>query len=78
MTRMIPYGKMSKKEKKAYDEKRQVIWGFSPVTRKKENVKGYNRKKARKWEDDIPLTALFLMIYPAQNVLRREAGNHLA
>ena len=47
MTRMIPYGKMSKKEKKAYDEKRRVIWGFSPVTRKKENVKGYNRKKAR-------------------------------
>ena len=60
------------------DEERRVIWGFSPVTRKKEYVKGYNRKKARKWEDDIPLTALFLMIYPAQNVLRREAGNHLA
>ena len=62
MTRMIPYGKMSKKEKKAYDEKRRVVWGFSPVTRRKENAKAYNRKRARKWEDDVPLTALFLNI----------------
>ena len=75
MNRMIPYDKMSKKEKKAYDEKRRVVWGISPVTRKKGNAKVYSRKKARKWEDDIPLTALFLIIYPVQNVFRRAPNN---
>ena len=78
MTRMIPYDKMSKKQKRAYDEKRRVVWGISPVTRKKENAKAYNRKKARKWEDDIPLTALFLILYPAQNVFRRVSKTDLA
>ena len=75
MNRMIPYDKMSKKEKKAYDAKRRVIWGFSPVTRKKENVKRYSRKKARSWEKDVPLTSLFLVIYTARNVLLPLSGN---
>ncbi len=78
MTRMIPYDKMSKKEKKAYDEKRRVVWGISPVTRKKENAKAYNRKKARTRDDDVPLTALFLVIFPAQNVFRRVSKSDLA
>ena len=78
MTRMIPYDKMSKKQKRAYDEKRRVVWGISPVTRKKENAKAYSRKKARKWEDDVPLTALFLILYPAENVFRRVSKSDLA
>ena len=78
MTRMIPYGKMSKREKKAYNEKRRVVWGFSPVTRKKGNAKAYSRKKARKWEDGIPLTALFLIVYPAENVFRPAVKDHPA
>lgn len=78
MNRMIPYGKLSKKEKKAYDVRKRVVWDFSPVTRRKENAKAYSRKKARKWEDDVPLTALFLIVYPGQNVMRREEANHLA
>ncbi len=78
MNRMIPYDKMSKKEKKAYDEKRRVVWGFRPVTRKKENAKAYSRKKARQWEDDVPLTALFLVLYPAANVLRPASGHDRA
>lgn len=60
MKRMISYDKLSKKEKKAYDEKRRVVWGFSPVTRKKESGRAYSRKKARKWEEDVSFTALFL------------------
>ena len=74
MIRMIPHDKMSKKEKKAYDEKRRVVWDFSPVTRKKRNVKACSRQRARKWEDDVPLTALFLMVYPAKNVMSRGDG----
>ena len=69
MNRMISYGKLSKKEKKAYNAKRRVVWGFCPVTRKKKSAKVYNRKKARRWEEDVPLTALFLIAilssYPA-------------
>ncbi len=60
MNKMISYDKMSKKQKKAYDEKRRVVWAFSPVTRKKESGKTYNRRKARKWEDGVPFATLFL------------------
>ena len=49
MERMIPYRKLSKKDRKAMDAKKRVTWGFSPVTRKKENGKAYNRKKAKQW-----------------------------
>ena len=72
MERMIPYGKMSKKEKKAYNQKRRVVWAFSPVTRKKESGKAYNRRKARKWDEDISLAALF--VCPLLNVLPRRGG----
>jgi len=78
MARMIPYRKMSKKAKKAYDEKRRVVWGFSPVTRKKENGKAYSRKKAQKWEDDFPLAALFLILYPSKDAFRRVPEDELA
>ena len=60
MNRMISYDKMSKKEKKAYDEKRRLVWAISPVTRKKESGKAYSRKKARKWDEDVSFTALFV------------------
>ena len=76
MKRMIPYDKLSKKEKKAYNARKRVVWDFNPVTRKKESGKAYSRKKARKWEDNVPLAALFLMIYPAQNDMRRERPDH--
>ena len=60
MNKMISYDKLSKKEKKAYDAKRRVVWEFSPVTRKKESGKAYDRRKARKWEEDASFTALFV------------------
>jgi len=78
MTRIIPYDKMSKKAQKAYDEKRRVVWGINPVTRKKDNAKAYSRKKARKWDEDIPLTALFLIVYPAQNVFKQVSKSDMA
>ena len=39
MNRMISYDKLSKKEKKAYDARKRVVWDFNPVTRRKENAK---------------------------------------
>lgn len=53
MEKFIPYGKLSKKEKRKRDAMRRNTWGaLNPVTRKSPNPKAYNRKKARKWIDD--------------------------
>ena len=72
MNRMISYEKMSKKQKKAYNQKRRVVWEFSPVTRKKESGKSYDRRKARKWEEDVSFAALF--VCPLLDVLPRWRG----
>ena len=53
MSIFIPYEKLSKKEKRKRDSKKQNTWGsFSPVTRKPENSKAYNRKKLRPIYDE--------------------------
>ena len=50
MEKFIPYEKLSKKEKRRQDAQRRTTWGaFSPITRKPENSKAYNRIKARNW-----------------------------
>ena len=53
MKQFVPYEKLSKKQKRELDRSRRATWGeMSPVTRKPENSKAYNRKKAQKWSDD--------------------------
>ena len=48
MENFIPYEKLSKKQKRALDAARRGSWGgLSPVTRRAENPKAYQRKKAR-------------------------------
>ena len=48
MEKFIPYEKLSKKQKRALDAARRGSWGgLSPVTRRAENPKAYQRKKAR-------------------------------
>lgn len=44
---MIPYSKMSKRERSAIDRAKRVTWGFSPVTRTKPSKKVYNRKRVK-------------------------------
>ena len=52
MEKFVPYEKMSKKAKREMDARRRKDWGgMSPVTRKPENPKAYNRAKARKRQD---------------------------
>ena len=54
MEKFIPYGKLSKKEKRKIDAARRGTWGaISPVTRKPENSKAYNRNKARNWKREM-------------------------
>ena len=53
MENFIAYEKLSKKKKREQDAKRRGSWGgVNPVTRKPENPKAYNRRKARKWDHD--------------------------
>ena len=55
MDKFIPYEKLSKKKKRELDLKKRKSWTMSPVTRRPENPKAYNRKKARKRDlDDLP------------------------
>ena len=52
MEKFTPYEKLSKKKKRELDAGRRTVWAISPVTRRPENPKAYNRKKAQKREDD--------------------------
>ena len=53
MEKFISYDKLSKKKKRELDAKRRGSWGgVNPVTRKPENPKAYNRRKARKWDHE--------------------------
>lgn len=59
MEKFIPYEKLSKKRKRALDAKRRETWHISPVTRRPDNPKAYNRKKAQKWNFDDSSSVLF-------------------
>jgi len=53
MDKFVSYDKLSKKKQKELNALKRGSWqGMSPVTRKSENPKAYNRRKARKWSDD--------------------------
>lgn len=57
MEKFIPYEKLSKKEKRRIDQSRRQTWGgLNPVTRKPENSRAYNRRKAQDWKGEIPLS----------------------
>ena len=60
MEKFTPYEKLSKKEQKKLNNARRNTWGtMNPVTRKPENSRAYNRKKAQNWRKDLPCSALF-------------------
>ena len=49
MEKFIPYEKLSKKKKRELDKVRRGTWGeLSPVTRKAQSAKVYDRHTARK------------------------------
>lgn len=48
MVKFIPYEKLSKKQQRELNASRRGTWGsMSPVTRRVENGKAYNRAKAK-------------------------------
>ena len=46
MPKFIPRKKLGKKARRALDAEKRATWGFTPVTRKVENKKHYDRKKS--------------------------------
>lgn len=53
MDKFIPFDKLPKKMQRELNKAKRGSWcGLSPVTRKAENPKAYNRRKAQKWSDD--------------------------
>ena len=72
MEKFIPYEKLSKKKKRELDTQRRGSWyGVNPVTRKSENPKAYNRRKAQKWSDDARDCAFS---YFCSTVSRQKSG----
>ncbi len=60
MEKYVPYEKRSKKERRRLDNAGRNTWGpLNPVTRKSENSKVYNRRKAQSWKKDLPNSVLF-------------------
>ena len=48
MEKFVPYEKLSKKKQRELNLKKRRNWnGISPVTKKSENPKAYNRKRHR-------------------------------
>ena len=55
MEKLIPYEKLSKKERKKHDQARRQTWGdLNPVTRKPVSSKAYNRKRTQDWKKELP------------------------
>ena len=52
MDRFVPRDKLSKKERKKRDAEKRNTWAFSPVTRKIESKKLYNRKRISRTDRD--------------------------
>lgn len=53
MEKMIPYEKLSRKERRKIDLQRRGSWhGVNPVTRRKESARSYQRQKAQDWRNE--------------------------
>lgn len=51
----VCYQKLTKRKRREVDRERRVTWGtISPVTKKVESKKVYNRKKAQRWQPEPP------------------------
>lgn len=60
MRKIIPYEKLSNKEKQKINAMRRNTWGdFNPATRKPQNSKAYNRRRAQDWKKDLLILCSF-------------------
>lgn len=84
MDRFVPYAKLSKKQRKAVNEKRRGSWeGVTPVTKIKPSAKLYNRKKDRLAGHDDPAGGLFISLrtdrlYHSEQIVHRFAHRRVS
>lgn len=52
MKKMISKAKLSKKARKKLNAEKRTTWAFSPVTRRVESKKIYNRKKISRTDQE--------------------------
>lgn len=65
MQKFVPFEKLSKKKQRELNKKQRGSWGgLTPVSRKVESAKIYDRKKARRWKDDS-MAVLFVVFEKA-------------
>ena len=77
MAKFIPREKLGKKAGKALDRQKRTVWDFSPVTRKIDSKKIYNRKKtARARKDDFGMSG-FCLFRPDIMALLARRGDTL-
>ena len=62
MDKFIPKEKMSKKAQKRIAAEQRGIWAFSPVTRKIDSKKLYNRKRISRARNDDSTRDSFLFL----------------
>lgn len=63
MDNFVPYEKMSKKKKKELNAQKRGDWGnLNPVTRTTKNKKAYNRRKARRIDDNFNFVPFSIMV----------------
>ena len=68
MEKFVPYEKLSKKKQRELDLKKRRNWnGISPVTKKSENPKAYNRKRHRNDFDFDSVPFYFLNFISVRN-----------
>ena len=65
MEKHVCYDKLQKKKQREIDQRKRGSWlGVNPVTRRPDNSRAYQRKKAQDWKKDSGL-ALFLCENPS-------------
>jgi hypothetical protein len=65
MKKFISVEKLSKKKRRELNKLRRKGWGdINPVTRKPQNPKAYNRKKAQRVKDDFNAEPYFFESEP--------------
>ena len=52
MGKFIPKEKLSKKKQRELNAQQRTTWTISPVTRRSDDPKVYNRSKAKNWKRD--------------------------
>ena len=65
MAKFISREKLGKKARKELDRQKRTVWGFSPITKKIDSKKIYNRDRtARAWKDDFGMSVfLFRLLF---------------